>query len=57
MDNDLIDTRRNHHVKKLLTLMGGHSVDVDTQKLIKRSFSEFAEDIKEDGHNEQTRMD
>ena len=46
MDNEYIDERRNHHVKKLLVHLGGQDVAPYLQRAIKRSFSEFAEDIK-----------
>ena len=49
----MIDELRNYHVKKLLRKMGGLSVEENTQKLIKKAFSEYAEDIKDKnkGHN------
>ena len=42
---EYVSRRRNHHVKKLLTRLGGHRVPVDVQRKIKQAFSEFAEDI------------
>jgi hypothetical protein len=43
----LVNELRNYHVKKLLTKLGGNSVDLEIQKAIKKSFSEFAEDVNQ----------
>jgi hypothetical protein len=56
MDTGMVNELRNFHVKKLLNHLGGIDVPPYLQKAIKRSFSEFAEDItnKKDnsyGHN------
>lgn len=44
-DSNMINELRNHHVKKLLNHLGGATVPPYLQKAIKRSYSEFAEDI------------
>ena len=44
-DKDMVNELRNHHVRKLLNHLGGRDVPPYLQKAIKRSFSEFAEDI------------
>lgn len=41
----MVNELRNYHVKKLLNHLGGESVAPYLQKAIKRSFSEFAEDV------------
>jgi hypothetical protein len=56
VDSMMVNELRNYHVKKLLNHLGGIDVPPYLQKAIKRSFSEFAEDItsKKDnsyGHN------
>ncbi len=55
MDIDYINDRRNYHVGKLLRKLGGRDADPDLQIAIKRSFSEYAEDIitKKDNSNDQ----
>jgi hypothetical protein len=45
MDTNMVNELRNYHVKKLLNHLGGDAVAPYLQKAIKRSFSEFAEDI------------
>ena len=44
-DIAMVNELRNYHVKKLLNHLGGESVAPYLQKAIKRSFSEFAEDV------------
>ncbi len=54
----IVDRGRNYHVKKLLNHLGGRDVPPYLQKAIKRSFSEFAQDITNkrteynDGHED-----
>ena len=45
LDSNMVNELRNKHVKKLLNHLGGSDVPPYLQKAIKRSFSEFAEDI------------
>jgi hypothetical protein len=45
LDSNMVNELRNHHVKKLLNHLGGKDVPPYLQRAIKRSFSEFAEDI------------
>lgn len=42
---NMVNELRNYHVKKLLNHLGGETVPPYLQKAIKRSFSEYAEDI------------
>jgi hypothetical protein len=53
VDSMMVNELRNYHVKKLLNHLGGPDVPPYLQKAIKRSYSEFAEDIttKKDIHN------
>ena len=61
MDINMIDELRNRHVKKLLNHLGGTSVPPYLQKAIKRSYSEFVEDInkqnKDKKHGQKTQED
>ena len=41
----IVNSGRNYHVKKLLNHLGGREVAPYLQKAIKRSFSEYAQDI------------
>lgn len=52
-DKIMVNELRNHHVKKLLNHLGGPDVAPYLQKAIKRSFSEFAEDITKGQNNEE----
>jgi hypothetical protein len=52
MDTIMVNELRNKHVKKLLNHLGGDAVPPYLQKAIKRSFSEFAEDITKQKDNE-----
>ena len=53
-----VNELRNYHVKKLLNKLGGQDVDLEIQKAIKKSFSEFAEDVtKKDTTNGQQSTD
>lgn len=59
IDTDMVNELRNYHVKKLLNHLGGDNVAPYLQKAIKRSFSEFVEDItqpkdKTYGHNTES---
>ncbi len=60
MDIEKLNELRNFHVKKLLNHLGGHEVAPYLQKSIKRSYSEFTEDISimedstHDGQNDKT---
>ncbi len=45
MDKEQVSELRNFHVKKLLKELGGETVAPYLQKAIKRSYSEFSEDI------------
>ena len=60
-DNIMVNELRNKHVKKLLNHLGGSDVPPYLQKAIKRSYSEFAEDINkqnEDNSNgQETKQD
>ena len=57
-DSSMVSELRNHHVKRLLNHLGGKDVPPYLQKAIKRSFSEFAEDIDKhitkDNNNDNT---
>ena len=52
-DSTMVNELRNYHVKKLLNHLGGKEVAPYLQKAIKRSFSEFTEDITKGQNNEQ----
>ena len=43
--DDTISGLRNRHVRQLLTRLGGRFVGSALQKEIKKSFTEFAEDV------------
>jgi hypothetical protein len=45
LDTNMVNELRNYHVKKLLNHLGGDAVAPYLQKAIKRSYSEFAEDV------------
>lgn len=61
MDINMVNELRNYHVKKLLNHLGGDNVAPYLQKAIKRSYSEFAEDIttnkKDTTHGQQTQQE
>ncbi len=44
-DSNYVNDLRNFHVKKLLNKFGGKFCDESLQKAVKKSYSEFAEDI------------
>jgi len=56
MDKEMVNELRNYHVKKLLNHLGGEAVAPYLQRAIKRSFSEYAEDINK-GQNHGQRID
>ena len=56
MDMDMVNELRNYHVKKLLNHLGGKDVAPYLQKAIKRSYSEFAEDITKGHTHEEDRF-
>lgn len=56
LDTNMVNELRNYHVKKLLNHLGGETVAPYLQKAIKRSYSEFAEDITK-GQNNDTKQD
>ena len=53
MDKEMVNELRNYHVKKLLNHLGGEAVAPYLQRAIKRSFSEYAEDITKGQNNGQ----